>query len=262
MLLSAIAHADVTPPPAAKPSGACRENHDFKFPTHIGADGIPDAVILRRFDAAGRPVSEDWRRDDAPHRTARFEYDRAGRLSREEVQLDDGRTVTITTHRYDREGREIEIGIDENADGRPDWITYKTYDRAGRLATMRENVEAGTQRHGLGHWYRYDADDRLVRELIDNDGDGSPNLETDFRYDARGRLVDERSRWYDATEGDHFTYAWDDAGRLTAKTDRYGFTWVHRYDGAGRLVEKFQDPPRQLADRTPMIRITYEYGCR
>jgi YD repeat-containing protein len=263
LVAAAAARGDVSPPPqpAGHHSGACSEFHDFKFPTHIGADGIPDAVIRRSFDGKGRPASEDWQRDDAPHRTAAFRYDDAGRLEREEVRLAGGKLVSVTTHRYDRAGREIQIGIDENGDGNPDWLTIKTYDRNGRLATMRENVKAGTHRNGIGHWYRYDANDRLVLEKIDNDGDGAPNLETGYKYDERGLLVDEHARWYDGMDGDHFTYAYDDAQRLVAKTDRLGFTWTHRYDRAGNLVEKVQEPPKKLTDRTPMIRITYDYGC-
>jgi YD repeat-containing protein len=259
---AAVARADFSPPPTSTGHhpGACRELLDFRFPTHIGADGVPDEIVLRSYDSAGRLTSEESQRDDAPRRTQTFEYDGAGRLVRE-VRVSSGKTVSVTTHRYDRAGRELEIGIDENVDGVPDWITFKTYDGAGRLATMRENVKAGTHRHGLGHWYRYDANDRLVLEKIDNDGDGAPNLETGYTYDARGLLVDERSRWYDGNDGDHFTYEYDDARRLVAKTDRLGFTWVHRYDNAGNLIEKTQEPPAKLADRTPMIRITYDYGC-
>ena len=262
IFVSAIARADLPAPPPRAGARACRELYDFKFPTHIGADGIPDATVRRTFDAKGRVAREESHRDDAPDRTTTFEYDAAGRPLREIERLASGTIVQITTHRYDRAGRELEIGIDENADGKPDWITFKTYDARGRLATMRENVKAGTHRRGLGHWYTYDATDRLVLEKIDNDGDGAPNLETVFRYDERGLLVEQRSRWYDATEGDRFTYAYDGAGRLVEETDRLGFTWVSRYDARGNLVEKTREVPPKLVDRTPMERITYEWGCK
>jgi YD repeat-containing protein len=243
--------------------GACGDYHDFRFPTHIGADGVPDAVVRRTFDEHGRPVSEDWQRDDAPHRQMTFEYDDAGRLAREVVRVVGGGVVSITTHRYDRAGHELEIGIDENADGRADWLTLKTYDRAGRLATMRENVKAGTHRHGIGHWYRYDAADRLVLEKVDNDGDGAPNFDIVYRYDERGLLVEQHSHWYEqpGPEDEVFTFEYDSARRLVGKTDRLGFTWVNRYDDAGNLIEKVQEVPKHLVDRTPMIRITYDYSC-
>ena len=130
-------------------------------------------------------------------------------------------------------------------------MTFKTYDSRGRLATLRENVKAGTQRRGVGTWYRYDASDRLLLGKVDNDGDGSPNLEIEHKYDGRGLLVEKHSHWYDGRMLDEvFTYEYDDSRRLARETDRYGFTWVHRYDAAGRLPEKVREVPPKLVDRT------------
>jgi YD repeat-containing protein len=264
LLVTSTARADLSTlsQPSAQPAAACRELHDFRFPTHMGADGVPDAIIVRTFDAEGRVASEDWQRDDAPHRTATFHYNKAGKLDREVLHLDDGKTVEVKTHRYDRSGREIEIGIDENSDGKADWLTIMTYDSRGRLATMRENVKAGTHRHGIGHWYHYDANDRLTLETVDNDEDGIANFETVYRYDERGLLVEKRSRWYDGTTGDAFTYEYDNARRLIVETDNLGFTWVHHYDDSGHLIEKVRELPKQVPDRTPIMRITYDYHCR
>jgi len=263
LLAAATASADVSAPLATAGGGACRELLDFKFPTHIGADGIPDEVVSRTFDARGRVLTEESHRDDAPDRATTFEYDRGGRLAREVRRLVGGRTVSVTAHRYDRAGREIEIGIDEDVDGRADWLTLKSYDGQGRLATLRENIKAGTHRRGVGTWYHYDAADRLVLAKQDNDGDGTPNLEIAYTYDTRGLLREKHSRWYEPGMTDEvFTYTYDPAGRLATETDRYGFTWVHRYDAAGRLVEKVRQVPPNLPDRTPMMRITYDYQCR
>jgi YD repeat-containing protein len=267
LIAAAVARADVSVGPS-KPGlrrhpGACGDFHDFKFPTHVGADGIPDSVVRRTFDREGRPASEDWQRDDAPHRRLTFHYDAAGRLAREELRVVGGALVSITTHRYDGAGHEIEIGIDENADGKPDWLTIKTWDRDGRLATMRENVKAGTSRRGLGHWYRYDADGRLALEKVDNDGDGEPNFDIRYRYDERGLLAEKHSHWYEKNGpiDEVFTYAYDGERRLVAETDRLGFTWTYRYDDAGNLLVKTREVPPQLVDRTPMVRITYDYSC-
>jgi YD repeat-containing protein len=263
LLVASAAGADMSASTPRAGTHACRELHDFKFPTHTGADGIPDAVISRTFDSAGRPLTEDSHRDDAPDRRKTFDYDGAGRLIRETHSLRTGKTISVTTHRYDRAGHEIEIAIDENADGKADWITYKTYDGQGRLATMRENVKAGTARRGVGTWYRYDAKDRLVLMKQDNDGDGSPNLETAHTYNDRGQLVEKHSHWYEPGMAEEvFTYTYDSAGRLLGETDRYGFTWVHHYDSNGRLIDKVREVPPKLPDRTPMIRITYDYNCR
>src|SRR6266496_2711561 len=42
------------PEPVEHHPGACRELYDFRFPTHIGADGIPDEIVTRTFDDHGR----------------------------------------------------------------------------------------------------------------------------------------------------------------------------------------------------------------
>ena len=47
MLAASIANADVSAPNVRAGAGACRELYDFKFPTHVGADGIPDEVVTR-----------------------------------------------------------------------------------------------------------------------------------------------------------------------------------------------------------------------
>jgi YD repeat-containing protein len=262
LLIAPLAQADTSATAPRAGTHACRELRDFKFPTHVGADGIPDEVITRTFDSAGRPLTERSHRDDAPDRQTSFAYDSSGRLTRETRGLTSGRTVSITTHRYDRAGREIEIAIDENVDGRPDWLTLKTYDSRGRLSTMRENVKAGTTRRGIGSWYHYDARDRLVLRKMDNDGDGTPNLEIAHAYDSRDRLVEKHSRWYEKGMSEEvFTYTYDSAGRVLTETDRYGFTWVHHYDSSGRLTDKVREVPPKLPDRTPMIRITYDYTC-
>jgi YD repeat-containing protein len=251
----------VEPAPLAKYPGACTEAYDFRFPTHIGADGTPDEIVTKTYDAHGRLATSLSQRADAPDRMWMYRYDQAGRLV-EVVRRAYGRIVGITTHRYDRAGREVEIAIDEDVDGRADWLTIKTYDRAGRLATMRENVNAHRPRKGFGNWYFYDGD-RLVRHEQDNDHDGVPNLEILHAYDEHGRLARKQTRWYDeAAIGDVFTYTYDEHGRLATETDRYGFAWTHRYDAAGNLIEKTRELPPQVLDRSfPAMRVTYDYSC-
>jgi YD repeat-containing protein len=248
--------------PLAKYPGACTEAYDFRFPSHVGADGIADEIVTKTYDADGRLATLLSQRADAPDRTWTYRYDAGGRLV-EEARSAYGRIGTITTHRYDSAGREIEIAIDEDVDGRADWLTIKTYDRKGRLATMRENVNAHRRRRGFGNWYRY-AGDRLVLQQQDNDGNGVPNLELRFTYDDDGRLVKKHSHWYelDGPIGDVFTYTYDDHGRLATETDRYGFTWIHRYDAAGNLVDKTREMPPQVVDRSfPDMRVSYDYSC-
>jgi YD repeat-containing protein len=243
--------------------GACRDLLDFRFPTHVGADGIPDEIVTRTFDAHGRVVTEDSVRDDAPYRMWTYIYNSAGLLE-EKVGTDDKSYVnSITRYRYDHANREIEEEVDENVDGRPDWLTLKTYDARGRLATLRENVKAGTHQRGFGNWYTYDGHDRLVLQKQDNDGDGVPNLEIRFSYDDRGLLLEKHSHWYekDGPVDEVFTYGYDVAGRLTSETDQNGFAWISRYDEAGNLVEKVHELPARLLDRTPLVRITYDYSC-
>jgi YD repeat-containing protein len=252
----------VEPAPLAHYPGPCTEAFDFRFPTHVGADGVPDEIITKTYDAHGRLATLLSQRADAPDRIWANRYDAAGRLV-EEARSAYGRIGTITAHRYDRAGREIEIAIDEDADGRDDWLTIKTYDRAGRLATMRENINAHRPRRGFGNWYEYDGD-RLVLLKQDNDHDGVPNLETRYTYDDHGRLASKQSRWYekDGPIGDLFTFTYDAYGQLATETDRYGFTWFHRYDAAGNLVEKTREFPQQVVDRSfPDLRITYDYSC-
>src|SRR5262245_13434413 len=82
--IAATEHVDISETtPLAKYPGACTEALDFRFPTHIGADGIPDEVITRTYDAHARLATLLSQRADAPDRIWTYRYDASGRLIEE-----------------------------------------------------------------------------------------------------------------------------------------------------------------------------------
>ncbi|MEO3430533.1 RHS repeat-associated core domain-containing protein [Pelagibius sp. CAU 1746] len=105
--------------------------------------------------------------------------------------------------------------------------TAFSYDEVGQLATVT---------NALGHMASITARDGkdLPLTLLDENG-----VETELSYDLRGRLIESRVK---ATAGDAVTtYAYDDAGLLTAVSLPDGNRVYYEYDAAQRLTAVAND---------------------
>ncbi|HEU0079233.1 MAG TPA: hypothetical protein VFQ76_16380, partial [Longimicrobiaceae bacterium] len=200
----------------------------YRERTTLAEDSLAGPVrsveTRRRFTAAGR--------NGGPSRpyeqVVRVAYDREGRRT-EYVVADSGVLVDRMVYAYDDRGRNT--GYTRfAARGQVQRVAY-SYDAGGRLVGM-DNTGEITGR------FRYVRDD--AGRLLESVHEGGPRMS--YRYDERGRRVEEVYRMADGTVLGTARWEHGPAGPVReTRTDGGGLVRrVHemRYDAEGRLVER------------------------
>ncbi len=172
--------------------------------------------ILTAWDAAGRPLTEDWDGDGAPEVVNRYDESEAGR-GRLTSALDPAGEIRFG---YDDRGRVVEQV--RTVDGTP-WKSTFTWDARDRLVqrrfpdgtTLRWSYDARGFLVGIdGHLEQhFDANGRLVRRIT---GDG---VATDRTYDTRLRVGSERVLAPSGTILSDVTWRYDAVGNPTTVSD-------------------------------------------
>ncbi|HEX4813368.1 MAG TPA: toxin TcdB middle/N-terminal domain-containing protein [Nonomuraea sp.] len=192
---------------------------------HLVRVDDPGGTTVFAYDTRGRRTRKAWTPPGGgTARVLDFTYRCDGQLSRVEYP-DSGGTRTVLDHTYDERGLlssipTVATEIRHDLAGRRTRIGYAngttetmSYDRRGRLASQRLTGPGGVL------WQASYALDR-VGNLVRVDS-SDPAVAVTYRYDDLYRLTE-------ATLGDgtRWTYAYDDAGNLTHKSDvgdyRYG----------------------------------------
>jgi len=158
----------------------------------------------------------------------RVEYDRAGRRT-ELVRTDSGVVTSRIVYAYDEGGRNTGH-VRFAGTGERQRLVY-TYDAVGRVV--------GRQTIG-----EIEVEDRYVRDeagrLVESVSEGGPRMS--YRYDERGRRVEEVYRMADGTVLGTARWEHGPAGPVReTRIDGGGrVRWVYemRYDAQGRLVER------------------------
>lgn len=182
------------------------------------------ATTTYTYDACGNQLSET----NALGATSRTEYDSRHRVSasidaegnRTEYAWDGrGRRTCVTlpsgaTEQTTYEGTTANIASITDANGN---TTAYTYDNTGNLASITYPDGTGEQ----ATW--------LPGQLVSTYQDAVGTVST-LAYSSAGRLLS-------ADQAGHLTsYAYDDAGNMTATTDAAGNTSTFEYDAASRMV--------------------------
>ena len=194
----------------------------------------PDASEIEwTFDANANPTDLVYP-DGA---TYEFEYDANNRLEVANV-LSGGTPLPLATYTYDADGRVTEDKLflsngkrehiynwagqlkeyRETINGTTGLWNYVGYDKAGRIASVRE---------GLGNpatLYTYDKANQLLS--ADYQGTGT-DLDWAYTYDEQGRRL---TQTHDTVTTD---YTWNDANELDSETTS-SITTDYTYDAAGR----------------------------
>ncbi|XVN20311.1 hypothetical protein QZH46_10750 [Pseudomonas corrugata] len=191
------------------------------------------------YDGLGRVISQT---DSAGTRTTAYN----GTNRTVAVTNSAGVTVTQT---YNGQGQLI--GLTQTAAGQTPRSTSYVYDAAGRQVMVQDAT-------GARSYTFYDEAGRVSAQV---DGVGAV---TEYSYNAAGQRVQEKryamlvdtSTWYNGTavvgdlnpatnSADRLTtLSYDDAGRLSSRTDAIGTPTAFTYDGQGRLIQQ------QTGDRT------------
>ena len=231
-------------------------------------------IYKYEYDYLGNPVKVEANTagnntTDGPYAAATYEYDYAGRVTRETDSLGGVKEYT-----YDQLGRKT---AEKDKNGNTSTFTYDAYNRLTLSSAPLEGSSYMKQRYtydangnvikeetlnsAVGaseSWavtnYTYDADNNLTRaESIDTD---SKKYYTTYGYDANGNttrvtsangknatdyVYDKYNRVTKMTDpmGYVETYTYDIAGNMTSKTDRNGNVIRYTYDPANRLTKEY-----------------------
>ncbi len=163
--------------------------------------------------------------------TARWAFDRAGRLTRADVE--DGAGILRERHRFDYDALGRVMRVRQRVI-EPDGIAVATlanevaYDRDGHPVAL---IDADGGRHDIA----WNAAEDVVSVT---DPSGDPTL---FEYDPRGLMTRMTSVGTDTATGAtsvvSHSFAHDALGRLTSATDGLGNADRYTYDGRNRLTQ-------------------------
>ncbi|EYT82199.1 hypothetical protein CF54_14865 [Streptomyces sp. Tu 6176] len=155
------------------------------------------------------------------HRSASYTYDADGRMTR---QQQNGKNTDYT---YDQAGNLLTTTLPTT----PAVTETRTYDRAGRLASISEGTGGATRQ------FTRDGSGRVTAETLKT-GD-TTGLPKRFAYDDAGRLTractdaTETESCLPGTQGERYTY--DKAGNRLTSTSGTTVT-THTYDAADQLT--------------------------
>jgi RHS repeat-associated protein len=178
----------------------------------------PDLTSVQfHYDYRGR---RDWVQDQNGKRTT-YAYDDADRL----LSVTDAQSPTagVTTYAYDTESHVTDIWdaaqnhthITYNGPN-PQFVTFPSGYQERYSFTLMNQLSTKTDRIGNRLYFYYDYQNRVTRRYY-------PDLGTriDYSYDGAARLTQVT----DMRSGtDTYTFGYDNMGRLTSATTRYGFT--------------------------------------
>lgn len=227
-------------------------------------------VRVEDYNRTGQKVRETQYEDGKQATVTMLEYDSLGRCVRSvrtDVQADPPWDY-IEEWSYDEAGRETFWLWGNNRTGR--WgSTVRLYDAAGRLAEQRHFLKNGTldytlrmayEQRGdtLDEWaYHVPADTLYLVTVLSYherkigapkrprrtqyfDTDGALQHEYAYRYDAAGRVVEERF-FLEGVEVLKTRHTYDAQGRLVRSRDEDGSRTslrTYRYNTRGELVEE------------------------
>ncbi|MFN7812270.1 MAG: hypothetical protein ACK5SI_06355, partial [Planctomycetia bacterium] len=207
----------------------------------IAANLVP-SVFTYTYDTAGNVASETRPATNiaagTPDRKTTFQYDALHRLTRETRPTPGGvstHAAPLTALTYDDAGNKASV-TDPS-----DRVTKYDYDAANRLITITAPA-VDTGGPATVTKYEYDRSDNLtvVRDAKNNDAD------VVSIYDPLNRKVKDTFVAVKHFNDGNITtpasseYGYNDAGELTASTDRLGRTTNREYDALGRLTKVIQ----------------------
>ena len=171
-----------------------------------------------------------------------YEYDAAGNLARELVDLDgDGRADRVTVYEYDAAFNITRQQADSDGDGTAERVESYEYDATGII--KQELYYENGERRPSQVSYEYGDNSRLTRRE-DIGADGKLNSIDTLEYDARGNLLREASKSGDGHVYGISVHTYDAVGNRT-RTEEDGDgngvvdtirSW--QYDAEGKLLRE------------------------
>ncbi len=235
--------------------------------------------IFREYDATGGLVQEriDDGADGSVDWVVKWAYDQLGRalLQQEWYRGRLSRAITFTH----AGGRLTEETRDINGDERVDQVLRYGYDAWSNLRSISFNVlRENAGQTEIWYGYSYDSRGHLVREVVDEDGDGVADLVGVYEWEGAFPV---RVSWND---GEVDTLSYDMAGRLIRRsfsleetlTDEYQYGpqgwlsgWERNRGGEPELVvvREYDDTGKRVLETIarqhyPVTRTEYAYeGC-
>ncbi len=231
-----------------------------------GGEGIPDLRFMLEYDDAGRlsAQEQDSDGDGYPDVRREFSYGPDERLISEAVYgQPDGVLLERTMYTYGNADAPVLVEHFQGPMQTLSWRLDSVYDALGRPVerVLFENSNSETQRSTTG----YDDAERLSREELDVDGDGTLDARIIRRYDAWNRLNSVET---DVSADDlievRVTYRWESDLLSAVESDTDGDGTLNEsrtylYDDRGRILRKVRD--RDASDMLGGERWEYTYHC-
>jgi RHS repeat-associated protein len=223
---------------------------DISLPTTIRSASVftgAESEYRISYDSGYRPIAVDhsgYDPDGNPvQRMTALAYDDSGRLIAIDGPRDDVNDVTTLSY-YDCTGGGRCGRLASRTDAIGNTLYFTDYDLHGRLTRSRGG-------NGLETEYRYDARGRLI-QILQTANDGAIR-ETTYRYDSAGNRIESV-----APDGVRLAYSYDANRLLRSITDNIGARIDYDYDVKGnRSASRVIDPDGTLARS-----IRYEFGLR
>ncbi len=211
--------------------------------SEIGANTETPRITSRVVDHRGLPL----RSIDPVGTVSRWQWDERGLLFRHGVEGAD-KAVTGDRYIYERDGR-LRREIHGPAGDDVTEYRYGLFGRIARVHTLHRSSDGSTYPAGPTLLHAWSGRGYLARtELREYPGDTADTLlsRTEFRYDARGRMIERTERPF--SDDDPFNdtttpklvtrYFYDRDDRLVKVVGPRGGITVYSYDGLSRISEE------------------------
>jgi serralysin len=192
-------------------------------------------------------------------------YDGDGNVSHNQTRLvqygsPNSEDSGVYDYQYDDRGNPIREAVDDDGDGRNDFINHYSYDEHGQVVREAADDDAdGSIDHAST--YSYDSNGNVTLRTIDNNGDGideeAESWNYHYEYDERGNITrQERTPTWRDRPNDILVYEYysDDSvayeehqggsGNYRART-----AWQYNDDGAMTLEENDQNIDGSIESR-------------
>jgi RHS repeat-associated protein len=213
------------------------------------------------FDDLGRTVQRDVANGAGTVRLrSTYVWDEIGRLkiAHRDALIPGVQAKTETKFLYNELSQILEIESDL------DRKVFRTYDQAGRLKTVRDNLDANpanTNEVELFYQSGRDLVEQLTAKVFEDlDTPVRKSYVRTYERDLLGRVTKVHNKGLDGAATPITShYGYDSFGHVAAFTDPLGYDTVGAFDAVGRWVEIVKRGATQPPQSSGTIRMTSEY---
>lgn len=214
----------------------------------LDMDGVSDRTITLFYDRLDRVVNEiaDENSDGVAEGFVTYNYNTKSHLAL--IRYENGDGMVVKEIHYSYVGSTKTESMDQDADGKFEWIEKTEFDSNGSRIHVQLDINAnGAFDQSLHYRNEYSGDNRITESLDINRDDVMDEV-TSFTYGSSGELLSvSRDANADGAPEEIEDYRYDTAGKLAFwSLDDYGDgknfqSKMYEYDEVGRLATELHD---------------------